>query len=99
MAATGGAAAAAAAAAARVAAASEANKDAVLGLRPSGQPRRCTQLAEVGWAHAMCGVVRGRGGQGCGIVEFETAESAAEAINTLHQSEVRPCLFQRLVRF
>ncbi len=47
----------------------------------------------------MCGVVRGRGGQGCGIVEFETAESAAEAINTLHQSEVRPCLFQRLVRF
>ena len=32
--------------------------------------------------------VRGRGGQGCGIVEFESAESAAEAINTLHLSEV-----------
>ena len=32
--------------------------------------------------------VAGRGGQGCGIVEFESAESAAEAINTLHLSEV-----------
>lgn len=27
--------------------------------------------------------------QGCAIVEFESAEQAAEAINTLHLSEVR----------
>lgn len=36
----------------------------------------------------------GRGGQGCGIIEFESAESAAEAINTLHLSEVRRMAFQ-----
>ncbi len=27
--------------------------------------------------------------QGCAVVEFESAEQAAEAINTLHLSEVR----------
>ena len=32
--------------------------------------------------------------QGCGIVEFESAEEAAEAINTLHLSEV--CRFPSL---
>ena len=26
--------------------------------------------------------------QGCGIVEFETAQEAADAINTLHDSQV-----------
>lgn len=28
--------------------------------------------------------------QGCGIVEFETAQQAADAINTLHDSTVSP---------
>ena len=43
------------------------------------------------------------GPQGCGIVEFETAEEAADAINTLHLTQVReshkqtsgPLVFQR----
>ena len=32
--------------------------------------------------------------QGCGIVEFSTAEEAAEAINQLHLSEVNPSKYR-----
>lgn len=49
-------------------------------------PKEPERVHVVPVGRATC--VAGRGGQGCGIVEFESAESAAEAINTLHLSEV-----------
>lgn len=56
---------------------------------PNGKVVAASMCEERSCAAGGANVCAGDYGQGCGIVEFETADSAAEAINTLHLSEVR----------
>lgn len=63
---------------------------------PNGKVLAASMCEERSCAAGGANVCAGDYGQGCGIVEFETADSAAEAINTLHLSEVR---LKRLLLF